>query len=486
LPRRRGCGLLRSTGTEEEWRNLIWKQIEIMHWYKRGSTLPLTFPTCLPNMDPDTSWCPVCDRQILPKRFLVPVAPPPPPPPAPPPSSPTRRTKGATLRQRSGGLVQGTGRVKPNGSLKRSDSKQSSSPTVPIKHRTVIDQGPTPLYCSDECQMADIHEHHAGLPMNYSPTRQPISPSAVSFARSDSDSTDSSLESQSSLPPYTSSPGSNMSPSLATLAAMYNFPPLPPPPPIDDTTSSNLDSHPPEYTSGVMMAARRITEYCPKPQKRDPNGNILPPAEPPKPIPGWNDHSNGWRSSIYSFSSPRTQSGHDIKAYKSFNATSHRSRGIQSTFTATSSRSAVDVRSAASLPAEANDMIHRFSQSFNRRSESRVSLFSSSPELQSPISTSPGSQKRERSLLQPGAEGKLLVPNVKMKVHSSSSASLSSKWSPPNPRKTVRSPLSAMSSDSDEDVLAQRCESATSLPQLNKRPTVESESLYIVSLLLPC
>src|ERR1700722_596273 len=36
----------------------------------------------------DTSWCPVCDRQILPKRFLIPVAQHSPPAPAPPPSSP--------------------------------------------------------------------------------------------------------------------------------------------------------------------------------------------------------------------------------------------------------------------------------------------------------------------------------------------------------------------------------------------------------------
>lgn len=40
----------------------------------------------------DTSWCPVCAREIMPKRFLVPVAPPLPPSPAapaPPPSSPS-------------------------------------------------------------------------------------------------------------------------------------------------------------------------------------------------------------------------------------------------------------------------------------------------------------------------------------------------------------------------------------------------------------
>ena len=431
-------------------------------------------------MDTDTSWCPVCDRQILPKRFLVPVPPPPSPPPPPPPSSPIRRTKGGTIRQRSGGLVQGTGRVKPNGSIKRSDSTKNQSPppsAPPTKLRTVIDQGPTPLYCSDECQLADIHDIHGGLPINYHPDRLAISPSAVSFSRSDSgsDSTDSSVN---SLPSYSSRP-SQMSPSLATLAAIYNFPPLPPPPPIDEpTSSSDSDCQPPEYSSGVMMAARRIAEYCPKPQRRDQNGHIVP-SEPPKAIPGWNDGSNGWRSSIYSFSSPQTQSGHDVKAYRSFAATSHRSRGVQSTFNASSSsRSATDVRSATSLPVEPNEMIHKFSQSFNRRSESRVSLYSSPPQSQSPLSSiSP--QKRERSLLQPGAEGKLLVPDVKMKVHSGSSTSLSSAWSGLSSRRSsVRSPLSVMSNSSDEDGLTQRCESAISLPQMT-RPIVEGEPLFV-------
>lgn len=429
-------------------------------------------------MDTDTSWCPVCDRQILPKRLLVPVLPQtaPPPPPPPPPSSPIRRTKGATLKQRSAGLVHGTGRVKPNGSIKLADSK-SHSPPPPVKLRTVIDQGPTPLYCSDECQLADIHSQHDGLPIDYHPDRQAIYPSTASFSSTDtrSDSTSSSDDSQSSLPPYSSNP-SHISPSLATLAAMYNFPPLPPPPPIEESIlSSASESQPPEYTSGVMMAARRIAEYCPKPQMRDPLGHIIPPAEPPKAIAGWNDGSNGWRSSIYSFSSPHTQSAHDVKAYRTLTATSHRSRGVQSTFTASSSsRSATDIRSASSLPVESTDMITKFSQSFNRRSESRVSLYSP-PQSSNPLpSTSP--QKRERSLLQPGAEGKLLVPDVKMKVHSASSSSLSSAWSGPSSRRSnARSPLSVTSSSSDEeDGLTQRCESAMSLPQM-KRPMAEGE-----------
>jgi hypothetical protein len=260
---------------------------------------------------------------------------------------------------------------------------------------------------------------------------------------------------------------------------IYNFPPLPPPPPIDESTSSSdSDTQPPEYTSGVMMAARRIAEYCPKPQKRDSYGHIIPPPEPPKTIPGWNDGTHGWRSSIYSFSFPSTLSNNDVKLYGSVAAASHRSYGVQSTFNLSSTQWPSDKHPAACLPVKSTDMIHKFCQSFDRRSESRVSLYSSSPPSPSPLhSASPAYQKRERSLVQPGAEGKLLVPDVKMKVHKSSSPSFSGAWSGPYSRRSsVRSLLSATSSSGDKGGLAQRCESA-SLPHISK-PIMEGE--------LPC
>jgi hypothetical protein len=62
-----------------------------------------------------------------------------------------------------GGLVHGTGRVKPNGTIRRSDSNSSKksasepAPLEPSKQRLVIEQGPTPLYCSDECRLADLN-----------------------------------------------------------------------------------------------------------------------------------------------------------------------------------------------------------------------------------------------------------------------------------------------------------------------------------------
>ncbi|KAF8895375.1 hypothetical protein BD779DRAFT_1608967 [Infundibulicybe gibba] len=443
-------------------------------------------------MDFDTSWCPVCDRQIIPKRFQVPVPPPPPPAPAPPPSSPqspphksqnTRRTKGGTIRQRGGGLVQGTGRVKPNGTIKRVDSAskptQPAKPTGPIKHRTVIDQSPTPLYCSDKCRFEDINQNQSGLPIDFNPGRSSVASSlSVHPSEAGSDSTASSIESQSSTSSTTSQ--THMSPSMATLAAMYNFPPLPPPAPIfpEDTSSSESD-YPREYNSGIMMAARKIEAMCPKPAKRVSYGPYRAPPEPVKQIPGWNDGSNAWRASIYSFCAPPdhtnpTELESSTKAYKSFTASPHRTRGVYSTL---GDSSASNSNLTTSLPSANSEMINKFSQSFKRRSESRASMYSASSTSRSFPATAP---HRERSILEPGAEGRLLVPDVKLKVRNGSSASLSTTCSSPtttSSRRSMPSPLSRYGSDSsDEDTQTQRCDSATSLPQLSKRPVVEMRS----------
>ncbi|KAJ3893758.1 hypothetical protein GG344DRAFT_63485 [Lentinula edodes] len=78
-------------------------------------------------MDFDTAWCPVCDRQITPKRI----------------------TQLVTTDQRP---ATGT-----NGSV--------------TKTKTVIDQGPYPLYCSDECKMADMLHQHEDV---YAPPTYPL------------------------------------------------------------------------------------------------------------------------------------------------------------------------------------------------------------------------------------------------------------------------------------------------------------------------
>ncbi|EJD45699.1 hypothetical protein AURDEDRAFT_184628 [Auricularia subglabra TFB-10046 SS5] len=165
----------------------------------------------------ETSWCPVCDKLIQPRRYQVvlsqdgtqtpanvassdqptqpplhqqpPAAPaaaskPPAHPAAPAPRNPSptgsARNAAAAARgrrpTRAGyGLVHGTGRVKPGGGLRRDSddagratrsalmlppppppSPASVRPaTFPPKVRTLIDQDQTPLYCSEKCRQLD-------------------------------------------------------------------------------------------------------------------------------------------------------------------------------------------------------------------------------------------------------------------------------------------------------------------------------------------
>ncbi|GLB45833.1 hypothetical protein LshimejAT787_3200040 [Lyophyllum shimeji] len=394
------------------------------------------------------------------------------PPPSSPQSSNVRRTTTSGPQRQRGGFVQGTGRVKPNGSIERADSKPQAPPipAAPVKLCTVIDQGPTPLYCADECQMADLNR---AIPHNFNPQRSSTS-SPDSF--SSSDSIVSSIESQSSV--ESAPPTTPMSPSLATLAAIYNFPPLPPPAPIDEDDTPVPCRSPNEYCSGIMMAARYIaSELCAKSQKRGSYGHLTTSTEPRQPIPGWTDGSNAWRAIVYSITPPdsSTRVTHNSFATRS-------SRAVQSILT----HSAPRAQTSASLPTHAvsesdAELLTQFSQSFRRNSGSSTCL-STSP---APLSTFPSSsssfpmtppqQKRERSLLKRGAEGKLLVPQVMMRVNSGTSSA-----SPLSQRSTssrsTKSPRSRANWSNDEDDRTQRCDGASSLPQTIKRPTVESRS----------
>jgi endogenous inhibitor of DNA gyrase (YacG/DUF329 family) len=127
--------------------------------------------------------------------------------------------------------VHGTGRAK---TARRTASKVSTTaepvpepaPSKPVKTKSVIDQSPIPLYCSDECQLADLnrvssYEDEARsfpLPMATRAT-------ASSSTSSDSDSTSSSWSHASARSYH------EMSPSVATLAEMYGLPRRGPPPP---------------------------------------------------------------------------------------------------------------------------------------------------------------------------------------------------------------------------------------------------------------
>jgi hypothetical protein len=92
------------------------------------------------------------------------------------------------------------------------------------------------------------------------------------------------------------------------------------------------------------------------------------------------------------------------------------------------------------------------------------------PRRVSPSSES-ATSKRERSILPPGVEGKLLVPDVKLKVRTGSSASIT-------PRN--RSPLSAPSELGDDETASNQSDTIKSPAKSTKRPVPESEHILII------
>ena len=290
-----------------------------------------------------------------------------------------------------------------------------------------------------------------------------------------------------------------MNPSIAALARIYDFPPLPPRPTIlDEEPRGATIEFDNDYQSGIMMAARRIKDsLC---SQSDSMKTARPSGQAPRerrPIPGWTDGSDSWRSSVYSLASPNTPfsstslSSRDERpaAYSSFVASPHRSTGVYSTIgenntpiAPTHSAGPSSRLSAAARANTSDDLYSKYALAFSRRSDSRSSLSGSAPQPQSfPVPT----RRREQNILKPGAEGKLLVPDVKLKassvtsVHSNDGASVSS-WRSSSTRSYMRSPLSRQGSEvsvesgSDStDALPDDHELPCSLPAM-KRPTIES------------
>ena len=408
-------------------------------------------------MDYDQAWCPACDRQIQPKRTVITVQRSSPAPPPPPPSSPRKSTKASV---RKGGLPHGTGRVRPNGTIK----------PPPTKQRTVIDQGPTPLYCSDECEFADINSRR-GAPID--PAREePTSSNPIKAKKTPFTTAGSETESDAS----SSSSFYSTNPSLAKMAELYNWEPLPPPPPVFDEPEEF--PAPPQYNSGIMMAGRLLNSLAVPPAKPH-VGPHRPTPEPRKVVPGWTDGSNAWRSAIYSFAPPKAGGKDPFNRQDSPPSPSFTGRKSSRS----SSYAALALNSAPAAPSHSasDDLINKFSANFSRRCESRTSLYQGGGSFTTTPPSSVSTQslpvsppKRERSILHRAAEGKLLVPDVKLKVHSASSASLSSAWSGPastSSRRSVRSPLSAPS-DSDEDT--ETCPSSLANNIKVKRRPVEN------------
>ncbi|KAI6098898.1 hypothetical protein EDD17DRAFT_1810465 [Pisolithus thermaeus] len=181
------------------------------------------------------------------------------------------RTKATKVK--GGGLTHGTGRIRPAvNRLESMASKNRSSPPAPSqqppsrpsksapqpKLRTVIDQGPIPLYCSDECRLKDLSRLDDAFSIDYNPnsTSPPLPPVPHnSFDRSvqcESEDESSgfapfSLDSRSS-----SSDSGPVSPSLTTLSAIYGFPPLPLAPPILPTRQPS----PPHQTLDISTITK--------------------------------------------------------------------------------------------------------------------------------------------------------------------------------------------------------------------------------------
>lgn len=175
-----------------------------------------------------------------------------------------------------------------------------------------------------------------------------------------------------------------------------------------------------------------------------------------QPIPIANSASS---SSTVSSSSASSSSSND-----SYNPPSYRSTPPPPQFRRSSSYRASSSVPTYPCPLDHDELLAKFNDQFIH-SRSQPSSSTSTP------ASPPSPTKRERSILPPSAEGKLVVPNVKLKVRCSSSASIDS---PPSRRSTSsrKSPLSAPSCVSQFDSK----EVFTSFTL--KRPTFESMSIF--------
>ncbi|KAJ7785282.1 hypothetical protein DFH07DRAFT_975991 [Mycena maculata] len=165
-----------------------------------------------------------------------------------------------------------------------------------------------------------------------------------------------------------------------------------------------------EYTSGVMMANHRLKAILPKPLKP---GERAPPL---KPVPGWTDGSQAWRTSTYSFAPPPKTRADVLNpnrtVYEGFIASPHRS--TQSSVTASGERPSSTPASpmvlSTTLSSINSEMLSSFKDSFACRTASRISLFLPGTSPASSTGISP--PQKQRPLAQAAAGGMLLVSNV--------------------------------------------------------------------------
>ncbi|KAJ4481999.1 hypothetical protein J3R30DRAFT_3402666 [Lentinula aciculospora] len=271
-------------------------------------------------MDFDTAWCPVCDRQISPKRTTQLV---------------TTDPRPAIGHSSAQVVIQ--------------SARQRNAQNRPVtKTKTVIDQGPYPLYCSDECKMADMLHQHEDV---YAPPTYPIYHSSNSH----------------------------------------------------HNKSENTEGSPPSDIESDCLSSTTTDVSYPSPTSEN---SALPTSTPITCQP--KQRSRSFLTGSSSNSVPRY---------------------IPSSLPTTSAFSSAfrDYEGKSTPPTQDDFLLSQFQGSFTRRSESRVSMYSSlssstsrSPPSLSALSTSP---RRERPLLPHAAQGKLLVPEVYVRVPTRPSAS---------------------------------------------------------------
>lgn len=252
---------------------------------------------------------------------------------------------------------------------------------------------------------------------------------------------------------------------MQILCKLYNFDfsGLPPPPPPTPEYSPPAVEKSLPYTTGVMMAHKYINEMADINKPPPVTDERFPAAIPPtKIVPGWNDGSNGWRARVYSVSS---ETSYSRSSYDDVSSISRRSPSSSSP----QSSSSYDQRSSSLQRSETQNLLSKYSASFNRRAES-------APSRSFRDATSP--PKRERPFLPSGAEGQLLVPDVMLRVQGSSSSLAPSSSSSPNlrgSRPTVRSPLASSCMSEPDAPMHQKVPST----EKSKRPTTERKSLAL-------
>ncbi|KZP07871.1 hypothetical protein FIBSPDRAFT_939291 [Athelia psychrophila] len=437
-------------------------------------------------MDLDTAWCPVCSREIAPKRYQVPIAP---PMPAQPPSSPVlsdtaapRRTKSTARR---GGLAHGTGRVKPNGAVKTSPKPAptpapAAAPAATIRICTVIDQGPLLLYCSDECRLSDINSNF--LAADYNPSRDMMPAAPHNSCANIAEESDSSSGTSSNSSSWSSdcTKGSHVSPSMAAIAAMYNFPPMPPPAPILGPSTSELTrpargNFEKDFNNGGIMVGRHIkAALCPEVVKVHAfnSGSAAPPATR-GPIKGWTDGSADWRSKVYNTTTPINEDDRR-QIHIPFGAGIEPARTVTPVPAAPAAASQPQPQQPMRpAPARQNsdELYAKYPLSFSRRSESRTSLYTAPSTVSLPHTASASSMRsaqRQKMILKKGVEGRLLIPDVLLR-QSSRTESTSSCRSSASPE-SISSPLQCHVSKVSEE----GARTTKSVPPTSRRPVTET------------